>query len=150
MKAKVCVVLPTSNHLQRQMLEGIVDYARLNGPWQFFPVTEDDCGVGLKQAQHWGATGVIAIGRNDAWAREIFTWNVPAVLFNCTCKSRPPRTVYLMRDQENVGKTAAEYFLERGYRSFACIGTATVEDWADRRLDGVVRRLRRARRTATV
>jgi len=150
MKTKVCVVLPTSNHLHRQMVEGIVDYAKANGSWQFFLVTEDDCGIGLQQAKHWGATGVIAIERNDAWTREIFTWKVPAVLFNCRNKAQPPHTVYLMRDQENIGKTAAEYFLERGYRSFAFIGAATVEDWSDRRRNGFLRRLKRAKRTVSV
>ena len=150
MKTKICVALPTSNHLHRQMIEGIVDYARGRGPWQLFLVTEDDSGVGLRQARNWGAGGVIAFGRNVAWTREIFKWKVPAVLFNCELKGQPPRTVYLQRDQENVGKTAAEYFLERGYRSFAFIGSAAGDDWSARRCAGFVRRPKRAKREATV
>ena len=150
MKAKICVALPTSNHLHRQMIEGVVDYARGRGPWQLFLVTEDDSGVGLRQARNWGADGVIAFGRNRAWTREIFRWRVPAVLFNCAFRDQPPRTVYLRRDQENVGKTAAEYFLERGYRSFAFVGAATAQDWSDERREGFVRRLRRAKRPVAV
>lgn len=150
MKAKICVALPTSNHLHRQMIEGIVDYARGRGPWQLFLVTEDDSGVGLRQARNWGANGVIAFGRNAAWTRAIFKWKVPAVLFNCILRGQPPKTVYLQRDQENVGKTAAEYFLERDYRSFAFIGPAERQDWADSRLAGYVKRLKRAKRPVVV
>jgi len=150
MNAKICVALPTSNHLHRQMIEGIVDYSKGRGPWQLFLVTEDDSGVGLRQARNWGANGVIAFGRNAAWTREIFRWKVPAVLFNCTFRNQPARTVYLQRDQENVGKTAAEYFLERGYRSFAFVGAAREEDWSVRRGTGFVRRLKRAKKTAFV
>ena len=144
MKAKICVALPTSKHLHRQMIEGIVDAARTRGPWQLFLATEDDSGIGLRQARNWGAEGVIAFGGNESWTREIFRWKVPAVLFNCDLPGRPPRTVYLQRDQENVGRTAADYFLERGYRSFAFIGAAVRENWSDRRGAGFARRLRAA------
>ena len=141
---KICVALPTSNHLHRQILEGIVNYSRENGPWQLFLVTDDDGGVGLAQARSWGPTGVIAIGRNDTWAREIFSWRVPAVLFNCSLRNRPSRTVYLQRDQERIGKSAAEYFLERHYSSFAFVGASEPADWSDSREAGFVKRLKRA------
>lgn len=150
MKAKICVALPTSNHLHRQMIEGVVDYAKGRGPWQLFLVTEDDSGMGLRQARNWGASGVIAFGQNREWTREIFQWNVPAVLFNCTFRAQPPRTVYLQRDQESVGRTAAEYFLERNYTTFAFIGLAEAQDWSDRRCNGFVRRLRKAGRKVIV
>lgn len=150
MIAKVCVMLPTSNHLHRQMIEGVIDYAKGRELWQLFLVTEDDGGVGLKQARGWGATGVIAIGRHDAWAREILRWNVPAVLFNCTLKRQPANTVYLQRDQENIGKTAAEYFIERHYESFAFIGMSGECDWSDRRRDGFVRRVSKAHHEVSV
>ena len=150
MRKKVCVALPTSNHLHRQMIEGVVDYARGRGSWQLFLVTEDDCGLGLRQARNWGADGVISISQNDDWAREIFRWRIPAVLFNCTLRGQPPCTVYLQRDQQNVGKTAAEYFLDRNYANFAFIGTARPNVWSDERQAGFAKRLRRAKREVIV
>lgn len=132
------------------MIEGIVDYARSQGPWQLFLVTEDDSGIGLRQARNWGANGVISFGRNEAWTREIFAWKIPTVLFNCTLSGRPSRTVYLRRDQPNVGKTAAEYFLERDYRSFAFVGAAEPFDWSVSRCEGFVRRVKAAGRDVRV
>lgn len=144
MTAKVCVVLPTSNHLHRQILEGVIDYAKGKGLWQFFLVTDDDGMLGLRRARNWGATGVIAIGRKDDWAKEIFRWKVPSVLFNCKLRNQPPNTVYLQRDQERIGMTAAEYFLDRNYRSFAFVGSPESADWSDARLQGYRRRLAKA------
>lgn len=144
MKPKICVALPTSNHLHRQMIEGIVDYAKGRGLWQLFLVTEDDGGVGLRQARNWGASGVITFGFDETWARNIFAWNVPAVLFNCDLADQPGATVYLQRDQESIGRSAAEYFLERDYRSFAFIGPARTQDWGGLRCKGFVDRLRKA------
>lgn len=132
------------------MIEGIVDFARGRDPWQLFLITEDDCGIGLKQARHWGADGVISTSQNDAWMREIFDWKVPAVLFNCDLPRQPERTVYLQRDQRNIGRTAAEYFLDRNYESFAFIGTARPNDWNDLRLDGFAKRLRKSRKRLVV
>lgn len=150
MKAKICVALPTSNNLHQQIIEGIVNFAKTQGMWQLFLVTEDDCVAGLKQARHWGADGVIALGDKEECTNEIISWNVPMVLFNCSCKRHPPRTVFLMRDQENVGKAAAEYFLERGYRSFAFIGTSKNEEWSFQRLNGYAKRLKRSKHDVIV
>ena len=148
MKAKICVALPTSKHLHRQMIEGVVAYARERGAWQLFLVTEDDPRNGLRQARIWGATGVIAMDCGDACARETLKWGVPAVVFNGRFGRVPPRTVCLRRDQENVGRTAADYFLERGYRDFAFIGPTETSEWSERRRKGFVRCLRKAGCTA--
>ena len=148
MKTKVCVALPTSNHLHRQMIEGIVDYARTHGPWQLFLVTEDNPEDGLRQARIWGADGTIVMGMDPRLVREILKWHVPTVAFNCNVKKPPARMVCLQRDQANVGKTAADYFLDRGYRNFAFVGASHPARWNDERRKGFVRRLREAGCTA--
>ena len=150
MRHKVCIALPTSKHLHRQMIEGIVDYAKANGPWQLFLVTEDDPLDGLRQAKVWGADGAIVMGMDPRLVREVLKWRVPTVAFNYDAKKPPARTVCLQRDQANVGKTAADYFLDRGYRNFAFVGAAHPARWSDERRKGFVRRLREAGRTAAV
>jgi len=131
MKAKILVILPTSNFLHRQVLEGILDYARENGPWQFHLVTGDDFEQGLQSTARWGADGYIALVREHAQMKRILDRKLPGVLLNPPAplggagKAKPPRrTVFVNRDQEGVGKTAAEYFLDRGYTSFAFVGSA--------------------------
>lgn len=141
---KVCVVLPTSNHLHRQILEGVVNYAASHGPWQMFLITEDNGINSLHRARIWGANAAIAVGSHGKWTREVLSWKVPSVIFNSTSSRPPKHAVFLKRDQERVGKTAAEYFLDRHYSSFAFIGAATGGDWSDRRRQGFCKRLARA------
>lgn len=148
MKAKILVILPTSNFLHRQILEGILDYARKNGPWQFHLVTGDDFEQGVNATEHWGTAGIIALLRENEQVRQILHRNLPAVLINAPYSAKseagaelPSRTVFVNRDQEGVGRTAAEYFLDRGYRSFAFIGSVKPATWSDRRLIGFKTRI---------
>ena len=148
MNAKILVILPTSNFLHRQILEGILDYARENGPWQFHLVTGDDFEQGISATEHWGTAGIIALLREERKVRQILRRKLPTVLINSPFSGNsgedsalPPRTVFVNRDQEGVGRTAAEYFLERGYKSFAFIGSAKPATWSDRRLDGFKSRI---------
>ena len=58
----------------------------------------------------------------------------------------PPKwATFVNRNQENVGATAAEYFLSRGYRNFAFVGTPLIKaaEWCERRLDGFRSRLKK-------
>ena len=143
MNAKILVVLPTSNFLHRQILEGILEYAKSNGPWQFHLVTGDDFEQGLQATERWGAAGYIALVRETAQMKRLFDRKLPGIFLNPPSplggrgKAKPPRrTVFVNRDQEGVGQTAADYFLGRGYTSFAFVGSAKPATWSSRRLDG--------------
>ena len=129
MNAKILVVLPTSNFLHRQILEGILEYAKTNGPWQFHLVTGDDFEQGLQATERWGATGYIALVRETAQMKRLFDRKLPGIFLNPPSplggrsKAEPPRrTIFVNRDQEGVGQTAADYFLERHFTNFAFVG----------------------------
>ena len=113
MNAKILVVLPTSNFLHRQILEGILEYAKTNGPWQFHLVTGDDFEQGLQATERWCATGYIALVREPAQMKRLFDRKLPGIFLNPPSprggrgKAKPPqRTVFVNRDQEGVGQTA--------------------------------------------
>ena len=157
MNAKILVVLPTSNFLHRQILEGILEYAKSNGPWQFHLVTGDDFEQGLLATERWCATGFIALVRETAQMKRLFGRNLPGIFLNPPAppggrgRAKPPRrTVFVNRDQEGVGQTAADYFLERGYMSFAFVGSARPASWSSRRLDGFRHRIKQAGGTLAV
>ena len=52
---KVALLIETARGYGRQMLQGIVRYARLHGPWGFY-VTPGDFEQALPKMQQWGAT----------------------------------------------------------------------------------------------
>lgn len=149
MKAKVLIILPTDKFLQRQILEGILAYGREHGPWQFHLETGDRYEQGLGQGRRWGCTGIIAMLREPSQLNELVDTKIPAVFINPPLSGKaknikPPKwATFVNRNQENVGATAAEYFLSRGYKSFAFVGTPQTKTarWCDRRLAGFRMRL---------
>ena len=151
MKAKVLIILPTDKFLQRQILEGILAYGREHGPWQFHFETGDRYEQGLGKGRRWGCTGIIAMLQEPSQLEELIDTKIPAVFINppLTGKSKnsmPPKwATFVNRNQENVGATAAEYFLSRGYRNFAFVGTPLIKtaEWCERRLDGFRTRLKK-------
>ncbi len=147
MKAKVLIILPSDKFLHRQILEGILSYGHENGPWLFHFETGSRYEQGLAKLRRWGCTGVIAMVRERSQMQSILKTRVPAVFINPPLASggaqaRPPKwATFVSRVQEDVGKSAAEYFLERGFRSFAFVGTPHPDGWCTRRLNGFRSRL---------
>lgn len=146
MKAKILVILPSDKFLHRQILEGVLAYGHERGPWQFHFETGDRYEQGLEKVGRWGCNGIIAMVRDFSQLQKMLKTRVPAVFLNPPQSGRrteaPPKwATFVSRDQENVGKTAAEYFLERGYREFAFVGTPRQTEWCARRLGGLRARL---------
>ena len=148
MKQKVLIILPSDKFLHRQILEGILEYGRKRGPWQFHFETGDHCEQGIGKGQRWGCTGIIALVRAREQASRLIRMHIPSILLNPPLApgrtQMPPTGVtFVRRNQENVGQTAAQYFLERGYRSFAFVGMPQPADWCERRLNGFRQCLRK-------
>ncbi|HOR98368.1 MAG TPA: substrate-binding domain-containing protein, partial [Kiritimatiellia bacterium] len=148
MKAKVLLILPSDKFLHRQIIEGVLAHGREHGPWQFHFETGDRYEQALGKGRNQACSGIIALVRERSQLAELLTLNKPIVLINPPSplggrqKAKPPpHAVYVNRNQEDVGKTAAEYFLERGYRQFAFVGTPQAALWCERRLNGFCKRL---------
>ena len=149
MKAKVLVILPSDKFLHRQILEGIIAYGHDRGPWQFHFETGSRYEQGLSKIGGWGCTGVIALVREPVQMEKILRTRTPAVFLNPPSApdgpaAKPPKwATFVRRIQEDVGKSAAEYFLDRGFRSFAFVGTPEPTEWCASRLRGLASRLAR-------
>ena len=146
MKAKILVILPSDKFLHRQILEGVLAYGHERGPWQFHFETGDRYEQGLEKVSRWGCNGIIAMVRDLSQLQKMLKTRVPAVFLNPPQSGKrtdaPPKwATFVSRDQEDVGKTAAEYFIERGYREFAFVGTPRQTAWCMRRLNGFRGRL---------
>jgi LacI family transcriptional regulator len=149
MKAKVLIILPSDKFLHRQILEGILTYGREHGPWQFHFETGDRYEQGIGKGRRWGCSGIIAMVREPRQLRELIDTGIPAVFINppelkTNVGRRPPKwATFVKRNQKDVGTTAAEYFLSRGYRNFAFVGTPVSEPakWCEQRLNGYRQRL---------
>lgn len=139
----VFVTIPTANFSHRQILEGVLEYARERGPWLFHLSTGDVAVQGLRRIDKWGCTGAISLSPSIKDVRRIARLGVPAVFIHppAGLGAPPPRCAFVVRDQRDLGRAAADYFAVRGYRSFAFVGAPRPADWSNGRRDGFAARL---------
>ena len=120
---KVIFLVETSRAYGRGLLRGIAQYSKLHGPWLFFMGPEFYV-KGIEHSYRWmkdlDADGIIAPLWDDAIIRMIDNLGVPAVI--CGIEKPSLRACRVVTDDIAVGRTAAEYFLERGFRRFAFCG----------------------------
>lgn len=140
---RILVTIPTANFTHRKILEGILDYARAKGPWQFHLNTGDIAAQGMKRVENWKCSGIIALSSNKALLRRLVQFRKPTVFINPPDEGKvPPHgCVFVRRDDRNLGRLAAEYFISGGFRSFAFVGTSRQSTWSDERRDGFTARL---------
>ena len=118
---------------------GFLDYARAHGPWRCLMLSEGRAGEQLLTLKRLGVSGVSAQNLSRRDAALVAAMNVPVVL-----REPPPEMLapgeplagapYVKVDSYAVGVLAANYYLARGYTSFAYVGETQGLYWsADRR-----------------
>lgn len=165
----ILMMIPSSGY-DRGILEGIISYARIHGPWVFLlsgdhpelPIPVSDSTSGRYRGQNYlpgpasnsrlpdfrrlNATGMIGRILNLQMLRRLQTAFVPAVgMISGSEEHRARPNPYsniaeLLSDSRTAGRLAAEHFIEQGFWNFAFCG---YEDrpWVQLRLDGFAARL---------
>lgn len=120
---KVIFLVERSRAYGRFLLRGVAQYSKLHGPWLFFMEPEFYV-KGLAKSYKWmeavGADGVIAPLWDDAIIDMIVHLGLPAVI--CGIERPSLNACRIVTDDAAVGRMAAEYFLNRGFRRFAFCG----------------------------
>ena len=134
---KVLLLTDFSSGYSRNLLKGIVQYAKIFGPWVFYRMPlyyrelHGDEGV-VAWAKEWGADAIIA-QLSDMKIDVLAQLNIPIIVQNY--KDRYEGISNLTGDYFNTGGLAADFFLRKGYKSFAYYGfNDTV--WMRERGDG--------------
>ena len=148
---RILVVFSNIDVSHRKMLAGILHYAReqCDPPWEIQLDLRDIYRRSSFELRTGGFAGIIAAIANSADRRKYFATGLPTVLFeptfaNMDTARRPANNVTFFNDHGAEGRAAAEYFIERGYRSFAYIGTTEPRAWSATRRRGFAVRLRMA------
>lgn len=119
---RVLVEIPTANFLFRRMLEGVLEYARRKGPWNFRLILTDD-DAGSANALKWKATAAIVLTDSPKVVQRVSRMGVPTVFINppecAALRQLPPHVMAASYDHEAAGRAVADYFLRRKYRNFA-------------------------------
>jgi len=132
---QVAVQVPLALKGHLEVFEGILQYARLHGPWRLYRMEGRPGEQKLRDIKRWGCTGIIAGACELEEAELIAATNLPVVLFEPSLAMRHPQhplagNSAMMLDSRAVGVMAAGYFLDRGYRNFAFVGEGHELYWS--------------------
>ena len=141
---KVALLVETARGYGREVLHGIVRYARLHGPWAFY-VTPGDFVQSLPQMEEWGGTGIIARVATPQVAKAILATGLPVVALDLSQAQLAPgspwsRMSQLTSDSEGAVRLAVTHLLEKGLRHFGFVGIAG-KIWSDLRQQAFVRQM---------
>ncbi len=136
----VAFIVETSMAYGREILRGVAQYLRENGPWTVYleqRSLEDPRAPWLRD---WDGDGIIS-RLSPRLARLILETGIPTVdLDDQTPSSRLPT---VQSDHQAIGALAAEHLLERGFAQFAFFGYPQFE-WSRLNRDGFAARVRDA------
>ena len=138
---QVVVLIPLTLKGHRDCFEGILRYARVNGPWRLYRREGRPGEQRLLDMKRWGCSGIITSACTLAEAKAIAGTRVPIIVFEPDPDMRSPehplaKHSCLRVDSYATGEHAARFYLERHYKNFAYIGTARNRYWSQERGDG--------------
>ena len=133
---RVAVLLDTSRAYDRDVLKGITHFNKLYDKFNFFfyspkYIHPENQRILLKRLSAWHPEGIIA--REMPGIEDFKDWDVPLIV--------SPHTklfdgcVNLWADNNKIGQLAAEYFLNKGYKSLGLLGFKKF-DWSLERENG--------------
>lgn len=130
-RKSVLLLIESSRAYGRGCLLGVAAYVRSHGPWSVVNVERGLTENLPKLLRSWRGDGVIARIENAKIAKAVHELGVPTV--DLRGSHRPPGGAMLDTDHRIVSRMAAEYFLDIGFRHFACIGYPGV-DFSEQRI----------------
>jgi len=121
---KVILLIEASSSYARGLLQGILEYSRLNGPWTFYrePIApfyrDQDRKFHFDRMKKWGADGIIT--RQPANLRDLSALHLPTIATDDDQQNSTGPCI--ISDYGAIGAMAAEHLLERGFKNFAYCG----------------------------
>jgi len=137
----VLVVLTAVQKAQQDKIQGILKYARLNGPWDVQLLEDRPYISKLGMLKNWHPDGIITRGSADTFeGQPVDTKKIPTVFIDAVSPVSQPHSVN--QNPRLISETVADYYLRQGLRQFAFVGSAPQSFWASARAAAFVDRLR--------
>jgi len=141
-RPRIALLVETSGGYGRNVLRGIADYSRLNGPWSFYVLPRGH-EQSLPDMKQWRGTGIIARIESKAIATAIAAARVPVVSLDADPALLASQRAELRPGEVRTNPTtstqlAAQHLLDRGFRSFAFVGVRD-QIWSMERQHAFVR-----------
>lgn len=131
-RARVALLIETSNAYGRTLLQGVVAYIREHAPWSFYLAEQgrgDDPPTWLAR---WKGDGIIARIESPRIAKAVLAKNLPVV--DLSAGRFAPTVPWVETDDASIAALAADHLRERGFKQFGYCGDPRFE-WSRRRRD---------------
>ena len=122
----------------RQFLKGVANYALGRHDWQLRLLSPNN--IGNRRA-FAGVDGIIARIVGEKYIKQLKSTGLPIV--DAICELDDPALLGVDNDCAAIGKMAAEYFMQRGFKSFAYCGYRGTR-YSEDRLAAYSRTIRRS------
>lgn len=147
---RVILLIDTSRAYERGLIQGILKYSRLHGPWTLLRRTPVASGgrpsVTLAELRNWNADGII--WRESKPGLDIERLRIPTVYAPNTTVSRTFTNI--LTNDHAIGQMAADHLLGSGLRHFAFYGIGTRYHWSVGRKAGFSARIAEAGRSLAI
>ena len=146
---KVALFISLTLKGARSTIRGILDYAAKHGPWFCLFMEGRPKEQLLELGKQGDIAGVIVTGLTRLGVPDIEAFHTPVVFVEpwpaMIAPDFPLQNVpWVGRDSYAIGAMAAEYYLGRGYRSFAYVGEPFGQHWSAERRRGFEETLAKA------
>jgi LacI family transcriptional regulator len=114
---RVAILIETSTSWGRRIIEGIGQYARANGPWEFY-LDARGFNEDIELPSGWVGDGVVGRIRTESLARHLKRQRIPVVNVSSVdvASARFPR---ILIDERTIAQRVFDHFRERGFWNFA-------------------------------
>jgi LacI family transcriptional regulator len=125
---RVALLIESSRTYGRELIRGITEYSRVNGPWlfpwvfhkqNFFYIVRGMEHAVLEDLKKWHPDGIIT--RDSKGIEKLKKWNIP-MFVSVGMQAPDYRFNNIIPDDQAIGRMAAEHLLERGFRNFGFCG----------------------------
>jgi len=133
---RVALLIPPIGEYERGLLKGIAEYAQLHGPWYFlrnkpYYILPNQHEISINQLIEWKPDGIILSENNDT--QKIIDTGIPVVISGSTKIYN--NCINILSNDKKIGAIGAEYFIRKGYRNLAFVGSSKLF-WSIDRYEG--------------
>ena len=125
---KITLIIDLSATPGRNLMRGIARYARLYGPWQLNNIWTDFYNSSPKSTnflsnlkRNLGNSDGVIMREPDAWD-SVKNLDIPVVIASAIRDEEVSTQPTILTNSETIGRTGAEYFTQKGFRSLAFCG----------------------------
>jgi len=136
------MLIPASQKVRREKIQGILKYARLHGPWDIEMVEDGPFISKLGAFKNWHPDGIITRGDTDSLASlTAHAKKVPTVFMDTDpslCRNR----MSVHHDLKQTSEAVADTYMGQGLTRFAYVGSVLEAYWSAARAHAFADRLK--------